>query len=423
MSEPMISIPYTQSTLANCIGYKDRYTDKKYSSSEVRSSLAKDALLSITNKTIFQNPLRKINILGKPAYAFNNLKAELTSRLMSKNLKINYKNKQSDRQSIVANTISLLEDGTKYDIFRFDIEGFYENIERKELYEQIETQGKCSKHTLILLKDLFLNFDYHEISGLPRGLGISSTLSEIYLTDFDNIARNINGVFYYARFVDDIILITSGETPKNIVEQELKDALPTSLNFHPSGNKFHYVAVPQAKDEGYWSYSLSYLGYDLKVYDFYDNTDTPHQRRLIKVDISQDKIKKIKLRLAQSFANFTATTASHTDYMLLKNRIRALTGNYTIRDPMSGIKIKTGIYYNYIHKNNFDDCGLSQLDDFYYKLLFGKSTSLSKRISKIIPLEYRRDLAGYSFTSGFSTQRYHSFEYKVLKKIKECWRK
>lgn len=43
-------------------------------------------------------------------------------------------------------------------------------------------------------------------NGLPRGLSISSVMSELYMKYFDLRIRRLEGVYYYARFVDDIVV-------------------------------------------------------------------------------------------------------------------------------------------------------------------------------------------------------------------------
>jgi hypothetical protein len=48
----------------------------------------------------------------------------------------------------------------------------------------------------------------HE-KGVPRGVGISSYLSELYMENIDNEIRNLQDVIYYARYVDDIFIIIS----------------------------------------------------------------------------------------------------------------------------------------------------------------------------------------------------------------------
>ncbi|WP_099081777.1 antiviral reverse transcriptase Drt3a [Pseudomonas syringae] len=374
-------------------------------------------------KNTFQNALRPISIAGKQGYAFTNLQSELISRLVAKNIKINYKIKQANRQTVIGNAISLLKEGGAYHIYRFDIKSFYENIDRKLIFNKLMVDAKCSWQTLTLLSELFDVLSFLGIDGLPRGLGISSALSELALHSFDSKIKHMPEVFYYGRFVDDILIITSGHTSRKNFEDELNAVLFDGLEFH-EGNKRTYIAVPKSKDDATSEVfnSFEFLGYEFKVFNRNNSINqSKYKQRKVLIDISSSKVDKVKARLISSFCSYISGAQGYTEYQLLKYRIKALAGNYHITDPISGINIKTGIYYNYIHKNNNHQCALKALDSFLHGMLFSTSHPLSFRITRCLTLSQRRELAGYSFSSGFKKARFHSFTYQILKSVKECW--
>lgn len=421
----MIEIPYTQKNLLRCIGYKDILDDKMLLDVNLRITAANDALTKIKNKNIFQSSLRPIFIAGKQGYVFTNLYSELASRLVAKNIKVNYKIKQSNRQTVIGNAVSLLKEGGAYDVYRFDIKNFYENVDRKLILDKLMNDAKCSWQSLRLISELFQYFDILDIQGVPRGLGISSAISELALSEFDEKVKHMPEVFYYGRFVDDILIVTSANVQKEIFEGELSECLFQGLEFH-DGNKRGYIPVPKSKDDPSRDdfNKFEFLGYEFKIYNRNESSQKCRfKRRKILIDLSLSKIEKIKTRLINSFCSYIASPKNHDDYYLLKCRIRALTGNYYIADPISGVKIKTGIYYNYVHKNFTHRCALNELDGFLHGLLFSQFHSLSYRISRSLTLHQRRQIAGYSFVSGFIDARFHSFSYRVLKTVKECWRK
>jgi hypothetical protein len=421
----MIEIPYTQKNLLKCIGYKDKLADKTLFDTSLCMSAANSALIKIAAKNVFRNSLRPILIAGKQGYVFTNLYSELVSRLVAKNIKANYKIKQADRQTVIGNAVSLLKEGGAYDVYRFDIKSFYENIDRKLILNKLMNDAKCSWQTLGLIFELFNYLDILDVKGVPRGLGISSALSELALSEFDARVRHMPEIFYYGRFVDDILIITSAHISRAEFESEIVECLFDGLEFH-DGSKRSYLPIPRSRDDTDLdtSKSFEFLGYEFKVFNCNEtSTKCKYKRRRVLIDLSSSKIEKIKTRLINSFCSYMASSKSQGDYRLLKSRIRALTGNYYITDPISGVNIKTGIYYNYIHKNQTNKCALKNLDGFLHGLIFSKSHPLSHRIIQSLTIFQRRQLVGYSFVSGFKDARFHSFTYQMLKTIKECWRK
>ena len=421
----MIEIPYTQKNLLHCVGYKDILADKSLLDVKFRSYAAKAALEKINKKASFRHSLRPILISGKQGYVYNDLQSELISRLIAKNIKANYKIRQSDRQTVIENAVSLLQEGGSYHVYRLDIKSFYENIDRKLLFAKLMTEGKCSWQTLCLVSELFDHFSLWGIQGLPRGLGISSALSELALSDFDAKIRDMPEVFYYGRFVDDVMIVTSGKVPRAAVEHELSSSLFEGLEFH-DGNKRNYLAVPKSKDDALDDtfQCFDFLGYSFKIFNRNESASKcRYRRRKLLIDVSPSKVEKIKARLISSFCGYIKSPRAPDDYRILKCQIMALAGNYHITDPISGVSIKTGIYYNYLHKNFTHGCALRELDGFLNGLLFSKTHSFSVRIGKALSLQQRRQLAGHSFISGFLEARFHSFTYQMLKTIKKGWRK
>lgn len=421
----MIEIPYTSRKLVECIGFQDIIRFPHLQDRNNRADLANKTLNLLSRGQVFNGCLRQINIGSDKGYVFNISSADLVARLVSKNIRVNYKLKQADRQTIISNAMSMFKEGSPFDVYRLDIKKFYESIDSKLLFERLIGEGKCSWQTVVLL-DQFLNtLAAYDVTGLPRGLGISATLSEFYLKEFDLAVSALPGVFYYARFVDDILIVTSGQIARGSFESQVEELLPQGLEFHTAGKR-DYIAVGKVAKEaaGKKLDGFDYLGYNIRIFSEHsEETVNGVFRRKVFCDISKVKVEKIKKRLLNSFSSYLASSQYPTDFALLKNRVRALTGNYYIVDPMTGVDIKTGIYYNYVQKNFVGRCALDELDAFIRGVLFSTKHQLSRRVISALSLDKRKQLAGYGFRTGFVNARFHSFKYDTLKKIKECWRK
>lgn len=425
----MIELAYTQKRLEHCVSYSDLINDKSLLDRTNRWAAAGRTLARINDSTLFNANLCELSIRGKLAYKFSNIEQALAARLVSKNIQVNYEIRQQNRNTIIKNLISFLKESGPYKLFRFDIKNFFESVNRNELFIQFINDGRCSRQTILLVHQLFNRLELQGIAGLPRGLSLSSTLSEYALYKFDAAIRQEDSIFFYARFVDDIILISSPELDKEEAEKLLEKNIFPGLKLHKSGNKMTHFSVPKSteKDDelGQKSHSFDYLGYQFSIFEKNDSSDTVFglSRRRVDIDISQEKIDKIISRIINSFTSYLSSSSSPSAFDLLEKRIKALTGNYIIRDPITGIHIKTGIYYNYADKNNIRDCPLKKLDALLRGLLFSRHHKLSTKIQAKISLSNRRKLVGYTFSGGFHRHRLHFFSNEDLKRMKEAWQK
>ena len=151
--------------------------------------------------------------------------------------------KQANRNEIVSSIIALIKDKRPYSIIRLDIEQFYESVNRDAILSNLKQDIAYSRSTIKILEKWFDCFDRSKVSGLPRGLNISASLSEYYLRDFDKEVQKIEGLFYYARFVDDIIIFTTHNPEDTINETE--SYLPKGLKFHQNNEKKAILTIPK----------------------------------------------------------------------------------------------------------------------------------------------------------------------------------
>lgn len=423
----MYEQPYTPTNLRRLVNFSDKCKLEELHESSIRKKIAEESSKRVAKGAAFSSGLKEFRLGNKKGYGFGDTSDTLIARLLAKNIRTSYPAAQSNRQFLISNAVSIMKECLSYNVFRYDIQKFYESIDRKLLLEKITADGTCTWQTILLIEKLFHILDIYDIPGLPRGLSISGALAEFRLLDFDQSIRHDNDVFFYGRFVDDILVVTSERRSREAFDHFVSEMLPEELVLH-DGEKRSFIPVPaihaaKNKNEPIQKiHELSYLGYKIGI----SNNSTKDivlgaSRREVRVDISDNKIKKLQDRLIKSFASYIASSRKPNDFRLLKDRIRAITGNYEIRDPSTKIFIKTGIYYSYIHKNSDDDCALLKLDRFFRGLMFSRDFPLSIRIQKALSLHRRKTLIGYSFKSGFKSQRFHSFSYKRFESIKKVW--
>ena len=320
----------------------------------------------------------------------------LVLRKLHKNIKRIYAVQQADRNTIVKQMKLLLSENVEMRVVRLDVRHFYESIDRKRILSKLIDDARLSYHSLMLLQSLFNEPAIVGGTGLPRGLGISSVLSELYMKYFDLDFKKIEGVYYYARFVDDIIVFCSSETSKE-------------LSWKYAAEELYKIGLQLNQEK---SYSLdpnqpgaqfTYLGYTFKKTGSH-----------VEVTIAQKKLNVIKTRLTKTFVRYS----KDHDFDFLKLRIKFLTGNFTLYNPHTLLPIKVGIYFNYKMAN--DVSALKDLDAYYQRLLHCRTGRLGGAIALTKPQV--KELEKYSFDFGYCHHVNHHFTTDQMAKIANCWR-
>ncbi len=312
----------------------------------------------------------------------------LIIRKLSQNIRQIYYIKQSDRNLIIKQIISLLKESRECFVIRLDVKSFYESVNERDILNKFEYNGRLSALSVKLLNKIF-NLPLIKLNGgLPRGLSISALMSEYYMKYFDLEIKELPDVYYYARFVDDIIIFCESETSMETVWNKAKDSLGKlglSLNLSKSAKWKTTDNMP-----------MTFLGYS-----FCNNNGN------LSIRIAQKKINKIKTKIIRAFYRYKY---DNNDNMLEK-RIKYLTGNFNVKSKAL-TKIYAGIYYNY--KLISDKDQLKELDIFLGHILY--SHNFVRLSSTLIA-----NLKKYRFEKGFDNKIRHHFTTMDIEQIKSCW--
>lgn len=313
---------------------------------------------------------------------------------LQENLKKTYQVKQDDRRSIVSCLKAVLDNNLPKHLIRTDIQSFYESIPRADLTEKLLNNSLLTFSSKSLLQKVFKSYERYTngVDGVPRGIGVSAYLAEIYLSDFDKVIKGSSGVIYYARYVDDIVVVTVGGEG---VSQKIMGEIKSKIKNLKLELNIEKTIEPMEFTEG--KASFDYLGYS---FQFKDNS--------LIVGLSDSKKRKIKRRVDVSINAFLyqAYKSKRKAEKLLTNRIRFLTGNTKLFGLKSGMYV--GIYFSNQFMNKMDD--LVELDQY-----LGESIDkLSKTLSAATPIfEVVLDrLATFSFENGFKEKLFTEYAIK-----------
>ncbi|MCU0402113.1 MAG: RNA-directed DNA polymerase, partial [Algoriphagus sp.] len=182
---------------------KAEYLDYGMSIKQLTDSL--DKSYEEIAKDSFEFSLKQVS----EYFLTNNLPNKLILRKLNDNIKRIYKDEQANRRIIISQVKTLLSETCPFWVIKTDIKSFYESIDRERLISKFHDDSMLSYQSMFLIKRIFENPLLAGKSGVPRGMNISATMSELYMRKFDRWVRSYDSVYYYARFVDDIIIFSN----------------------------------------------------------------------------------------------------------------------------------------------------------------------------------------------------------------------
>lgn len=415
---------FCRSSLSRVIGKRDFRGVPKADQDTFREALLAQAIHSATvGFTLANQPLLSFPLKDKTVYRVGAKSDELVVRKLRLNLRMCSSSWLESRTQIVRCLSLLLEEGVPYRIYRLDIRSFYESFDQSNVLKSISDLRRLSPQSKSLIANLLKCFSVMGGTGIPRGLAISATLSELMMHDFDVHVQRDDDTFFFARYVDDIIVVTSAREAATDFLAKVRSWLPAGLDFNPTK---HDIADTGGKLTRIDSASaplllrFDYLGYQFTVRN---PLKSDHKKdkdgelsRDVEIDISKKKLKKIKTRLVRSFLEFSKTG----DWPLLKDRIAFLTQNFSVYNPMAGGKKIAGIFYSYPLTKECSP-GLRDLDSFLRNAALAKKGRIFTSTSALLSGQQRRALLKYSFVRGHANKSFVHFSPQRISKIQRCW--
>lgn len=274
----------------------------------------------------------------------DSLESMIMSKLLCQDLASSFKVKTSNRHHIMSCVKSLLVSDKSFKIIRTDIQSFFESIPHEIVFRYINGNPYVSKKTIGCIRSVLRQYDSINSSGnhgigVPRGIAISSYLSEIIMRDFDMWLKRQPYVMFYARYVDDIIIILShlkpGTTIDNFFSEISTSISKLGLNLHPldssSGKSVLINYNPQGADHP----SFEYLGYKILL-----------DPKNITFQLSKERFGRIKKRINNVFRYFECNYKKdpRKARVDLIDCLNLLSGNIGLHKSKAGVKI--GLYFS-----------------------------------------------------------------------------
>ena len=311
-----------------------------------------------------------------------------------KNIKKLYKVKQADRYNIVCQLREILKEKFSKCIIKTDISGFYENITREEIVKKINRDNLLDYRSKKIIKQILYEYGQKSVSekGIPRGIGISAYLSELYMRPFDEAIQNSPNVVYYARYVDDIIVVYAPAPNRDSFKILFKAINDKDLIRNKEKTSISRV-------DGKERHFIDYLGYNFR----FGTGD-------IKVSLTKSKVKKYKQKIDLTFDAYDEQSKYNEKEArgLLVKRIKFLTGNTRLignkKNICVGIYFSNKILTNLLYLRGMD-CYLKN-----GKIPFLQNARTRARLEKL------------SFEIGFKEKTFYKFSKKDLEEIMKAWK-
>lgn len=320
--------------------------------------------------------------------------------------------------TIIEGLKGLLDNPMPKILIRADIQSFFESIPQQELIDRLRDDGFIARRSLKYLRKIM--YEYNRISsnsdqiGVPRGLAFSSYLSELYMRPIDREILCLDGIYYYKRYVDDIVIVADPTmaTAKTYWEKLSHLFGEYNLILHNDSQK----AFAGLLDDTTESTGFEYLGYRF-IYTKGKLDVCLSEKRYTKYRILIDSI----FEIYNKCANYRTKKRHSVDdgskwrndaLKQLFERLKMLTSN----GMLSGRKnyVATGVYYS--NKHLTDERQWKQLDEYLTSLIddasrfnppvslfnYGIGNGHQENLLRI-----KEKLHGYSFLKGFQMREIH----------------
>lgn len=370
---------------------------------KAQKSAAIDAEMEGLSDTVSQSGFKlvleqKAGPQGKPVFCIDGTAATFfVVKQLQKNVNRIYGVKQSNRHDLACQVRDTIRSSFPFEIVRTDVSAFYESIDRKRLLTKLDADQLLSSSSKKFIKQILDSYGAlsGNAQGIPRGVGISAYLAELYLRKFDRDIRSIPGIVLYCRYVDDIVAVFARPPAGNTLPA-YKDLVIDALGRHQLNHNPDKTAEIILGPAGVSTFE--YLGYRFTV----------GNGPLI-IAPSDAKLIKLKQRLEATFESYwqCAPINPRQAYREVVARVKFLTGNTRLLNSKS--TAATGIYYN--NPLVTDLKGFQALDAF-----------LKSEIKAIKRPRLRERLLRYTLVGGFNERRFHNFGSRELAYIVKAWK-
>lgn len=327
-------------------------------------------------KTNLEKGIIKQQKKSRLIYKVNSINEEIALKYLKTKLDIVLNIKYANRNSIMRELFPIIENIVSlgdFTIFKFDFKHFFESVEARKVFDEYVENTNLRRYEKDLLKQLTELYKYC-FSGLPT----SNAFIEIISRRFDQVLKSKfgdEGLCFYARYVDDGILVFNEFIDKTYIQEMLDDSIKEVFNM-PSVKLNTDKTCYLTKYTG--DQNFNYLGYQFQkneqrnkvnfLFGIADSKIKKYQNKLdciIKQYIKDDNIELFRHRILYYISRTVFYTNTNSRYSELgKWDVSGIIENYGllrkyVADSNKLIKTTKVFLFNEVS----DQCSRAKLID------------------------------------------------------------
>ena len=313
-----------------------------------------ERLSKIINTQGFDFSLQSYKEDGKEYFFIDqtNQAQHFAMKCTQRNIMKVFKVEMVNRHSVMTSLKYLMNNNFPIYIIRTDVKSFFESIQQKRLFEMINRNSLLSRKTKESVSRVFNIYERLKDKnivpygkGVPRGIGISSPLSEVYMQDLDKTIKERQEVVFYTRYVDDIFIILSDLGKYKTIQDYYQGLVGLFARYdltlqEDGSDKCKLIDLYKPTNGRTINEEVTYLGYTLYI------TKDAHSARNTVFGLSDKRKQRFKDRVDHVFERFANVVKVNTRRARrdLKDGLNLITGNIRLIKAKSGVKV--GFFYN-----------------------------------------------------------------------------
>lgn len=365
-------------------------------------------------------------------YSCENILSQCIKQILDKTFRIRYPNRNKmirELFNIMGATIKM----SNFVVLKFDFRNYFNSISSSYAFEKFIKSKVLDRFELSLIDDYM-----HKTKYAYAGLAPSNAIAEIAGAAFDHAVMEVFqnlGLIYYARYIDDCVLILNDHMEQTEL-QKLLDQILSDI-FHDTTiesdkkcktkyntSKLSYISKQKLFASPPATYSFDFLGYEFILHSY----PPPKSKKLpelkIKYGITPAKRKKYSTRIDKLIEEYT-NDPSHENLELLRHRIAAFTARevYLSKRFRSNVWNVKGFIANYGELRYFLDIG--QIETSTHDFLNSMVIDAFNRAKISLPyfLKAQQTTSGYNLLNNLKANKtfvfveHIGYDYNSLAKL------